>query len=487
MRRFFFILMASLAVLLGSLAWYNYTHDELGILNPDFSSRRITAAENFIKTRYILDNPKKYDAFCFGSSRVAVLPLTEIDDGCRWYNMSYQAGTPAEWLETLQYFVKGGVTVKTVLIGLDDVSFRIDPQDHIREFGDKVPYRPHDIETYLRLLFRKPEPPRPADFVYDNGIYFDIYGTGNTPYPWRDEAIEQDPAKHRAKETFLHSAARTENRMEAAMKDIADLCAFAKAHDIRLIFYMNPLWQATYIDNDPAELDTFRRRLVELTDYYDFSGLNEVATDPYNFYEESHFRPLVGRKILQRIFGDAPENPEGFGVHVTKDTVETHIARLAQQQQRWELSHPDVRNEMNYRRQFGAWCPPALRGTVREDVRLYAHFDQVNGAAPKGTAAWPQQGSLKAAGWLLPGTGAPIETAAVLRDADGTSWYMKAGPIPRPDVNRMANLGEDVRTGFQIDARRGDLPSGTYTLSFLARLVDGTLLSSGDVLTLEVP
>lgn len=494
MRRFLFVLLSCCAVLLGGLAWYNYTHDELGILNPEFSSRRITAAENFVKTRYILGNPEKYDSFAFGSSRVAVLPLTELGDGRRWYNMSYQAGVPAEWLATLQYFVAGGVQVKTVLCGLDDASFRIDPEEHVRAFGDKVPYRPYDVETYLRLLFRRPEAPKPADFVYENGIFFDIYGTGNTPYPWRDEAIERDPAAHAASDVFWQSSARREDRLDATMRDIEELCAFARAHDIELIFFLNPLWQTTYIDNDAAELDAFRRRLAQVTDYYDFSGLNDVATDAYNFYESSHYRPVTGRRILARLFGGAAESPAGFGSYVTAETVEAHLTMLHAQQAAWEASHPDVRPRMEYERQFVRWCPPMLSGAARTDVRLMVHLDHVGDAAavaPGAHVTWPAadakknpDGTLKLSGFQLPGMGVPQETAIVLRAADGSQWYLRAHGMDRPDINGMVGLA-DVRLGWQAEARSDGLPPGSYALSVVTRTAEGDLLASGDLMTLE--
>jgi hypothetical protein len=37
---------------------------------------------------------------------------------------------------------------------------------------------------------------------------------------------------------------------------------------------------------------------------FDFSGVNEITADARNYYEPLHFRPSVGRRILEAIYGD---------------------------------------------------------------------------------------------------------------------------------------------------------------------------------------
>jgi hypothetical protein len=35
---------------------------------------------------------------------------------------------------------------------------------------------------------------------------------------------------------------------------------------------------------------------------YDYSGINEFTNNKLNYYESSHFRPVVGDKILNSIY-----------------------------------------------------------------------------------------------------------------------------------------------------------------------------------------
>lgn len=49
---------------------YNYHFDRYGIYNKDFSTLRVEPNQHIVKMQYLLDNPSKYNALCFGSSRV---------------------------------------------------------------------------------------------------------------------------------------------------------------------------------------------------------------------------------------------------------------------------------------------------------------------------------------------------------------------------------------------------------------------------------
>ena len=72
---------------------------------------------------------------------------------------------------------------------------------------------------------------------------------------------------------------------------------------------------------NPAEVNDFRTRLAQISDYWDFS-LSSVSKDPRYFYDATHFRNPVGDMALARIFNDDRIYvPDDFGVLVTADNV----------------------------------------------------------------------------------------------------------------------------------------------------------------------
>ncbi len=74
----------------------------------------------------------------------------------------------------------------------------------------------------------------------------------------------------------------------------------------------------------------FYTRLAQVTPYWDFS-YSSVSFEPRYFYDETHFRNCVGEMALARIFGDdSLYIPDDFGVYVTSDNVQEHLADMAQ-------------------------------------------------------------------------------------------------------------------------------------------------------------
>lgn len=102
---------------------YNVFHVE------NIRDNGIEPNKNFLKTEYVIRHPDRFDAFLFGSSRVSSIHSDRIE-GYRCYNMTYSEGVPKEHLENLQVMLEHGVRPKMVLVGVDSISYMIDPAIH---------------------------------------------------------------------------------------------------------------------------------------------------------------------------------------------------------------------------------------------------------------------------------------------------------------------------------------------------------------------
>ena len=108
---------------------------------------------------------------------------------------------------------------------------------------------------------------------------------------------------------------------------IRDLC---QENGINLIVLCAPVY-ADYMDYFSwDQVADFYTRLAQVTPYWDFS-YSSVSFEPRYFYDETHFRNCVGEMALARIFGDdSLYIPDDFGVYVTSDNVQEHLADMAQ-------------------------------------------------------------------------------------------------------------------------------------------------------------
>lgn len=332
MRKYVVRLMAIVLLALTVSIGWNCMRETSGLFNCDFSVKRLEPNQHFVKMRYILSEPQKYNAFCFGSSRIGNIDLEQVNNGYRYYNMTYSEGLPAEWLADVQAFIRHGVPVRQIMIGIDDFSFRVDPETHKSQML-RIPYNDEgNISIYLKYFkFYLLGTPETHNVLAENkGSIFDIYGTGRPLHPEPDERIEADVEKHLADVQFKKPTHYEGNRIKETISELRQLKEICDAYDIELIVFINPINAVTYRANNMREFNEFKYQLAQITEYYDFSGLNDVTTNNYYYYETSHYRPLVGDMIIKRIFHHGNDD---FGFYVTKENVINHLHELEAQLQ----------------------------------------------------------------------------------------------------------------------------------------------------------
>ena len=122
-----FIKISILALLSLLFMTLSYCIDTFNIFH--WNNIRITKAEpnkNYVKSKYILANPQKFNAFAFGSSRIGNLDLENLPKELNgvhlnWYNMTYSQGIPSEHLQNIKTFLKNGIEIKWIILEFDDI------------------------------------------------------------------------------------------------------------------------------------------------------------------------------------------------------------------------------------------------------------------------------------------------------------------------------------------------------------------------------
>lgn len=283
---------------------------------------------NYIKMQYVLNNPDKFDSFLFGSSRTGFVNVEHIPEG-NWYNMSYSEGLPGEHLDNLREMIEHGIIPKNVMIGVDNISCFVDPALHEKQFyripyprGNKLSFYANYfsirgvIESLEIILNHEVEDPDYVTRYYETGSTLrdpSLAGQWETDAPYWEYYY-----KDYVSQSVL------------AMKRIADLC---EEYDINLIVFTNPMYYKTYQESQIYGYEYFLLWLAGSTPYYNFSGINDITSDPHNYYEPSHYTEEVGDMIIDRIFNgvtDETLESQGFGRYVTRETVETFVKELTQ-------------------------------------------------------------------------------------------------------------------------------------------------------------
>ncbi len=308
---------------------------------PDGLSQQIFNPE------IIFRSPTKFDSFLFGSSRTAVIHAGRIPGG-RFYNMSYPLGLPVQHLAILKAFLRKGIKIRNVAIGLDEFCFSLTAQTGEKQLNRMMFMHPDAggpsrLKIFDLYFFRKPDL-RELSLWKDRVLLgkgkLVLNGAGDN-LGWRDrEKILEETGRPifdfsvKSHEPIDFGRQETDEAF-AVIKELIDL---SRIHHFRLTFFINPFYRQTYLNSADALLPV-KERLAQLTDYYDFSGFNSVTMDPMNYYEESHYRYRVGDMIIARIFGGKAKLPDDFGVMVTRQNICGHLENQKRELEAYLKAH----------------------------------------------------------------------------------------------------------------------------------------------------
>lgn len=313
---------------------FNVVIDPFNIFHADrIRDNGVEPNKNYFKTKYVIANPEKFDSYLFGSSRVGYLDVEKMPGGT-YYNMVCSEGLPREHYQVLKAMIAGGETPKNVLVGVDNISFLVDPAYH----GDQLYRLPYPYEGsladkvgfYLRYLDTittiRSLPAIWAHGEPDEHVVEEYYRTGTG-------GVHSLPAFDESK-SDAYWEEYYKPRTSEALEEIGEIKALCEENGINLVVFTNPLHAATYkksVENGYLE---FLEGLADVTPYYNFSGFNSVTCDNRYYYETSHYSLAAGNLMIAAMFGgEVGEDlkAQGFGVYVTKENAREAIALLCAQ------------------------------------------------------------------------------------------------------------------------------------------------------------
>jgi hypothetical protein len=338
------ITLTLIAMFLAVIVSFNFYEDSYGVrkslftldkdkdisymLYPDAINQHIFNPE------YIFRHPDRFDSFIFGSSRVAVINPAKIKKG-NFYNMSYSQGLPSQHLAIIKAFLRKGIKIKTVMIGLDEFCFAVSAEEYknqlIRIMHPDISGQSR-VKIFLLYFFRKPNLFEVANaknkLLHDKQEGRFVLDKNGLNLGWlnKEKIINaiQKPIFSGEMPRYA-PIAYAPQEVDRSIRAIEDLVNLSKMNNFSLILFFNPINARLYLNN-ANQLISIKERLALITDYYDFSGFNSVTTNDVNYYEEGHYRYLVGDLIIKRIYD--PGNltiPQDFGVWITKRNIRQHI------------------------------------------------------------------------------------------------------------------------------------------------------------------
>ncbi len=349
----FFLTIGSILSLAGAI---DYAIDPFDLWSPPKIDRINTVKSvgnpRFVKPLQV--ERRDPETVILGTSRAFYgIDPQGLAGGDRIYNFGMPAATATE-VKGYGLHVLEDTNAKRLIIGLDFFSFN-DLSSPDPAYDDAVLGRHAVLRAAPLILFTQAALERSWRTIRASrrGVAADFHHDGFAvipPVPGKDGTAIALEDLHR----FLHLPYLYGHyeSFERSMADYRALLVAAKAKGLDVITYISPehasLTEAVHVAGLWPRLNEWKRRLVAISEpmgipLWDFSGFNRLTTTPLGgemetHVDASHFRPWVGRLVIERIRGAA--EPADFGERLTSATIEAHLARIDRDREAYLLSRP---------------------------------------------------------------------------------------------------------------------------------------------------
>jgi hypothetical protein len=95
---------------------------------------------------------------------------------------------------------------------------------------------------------------------------------------------------------------------DAQLKQLRDIATIFRKHGTESAVVISPLYDQ--LPFDPEDL-ALLRAIFGPEQVYDYSGVNAITADLHSYFEPSHYRPNVARRILDEIYGPRSNRRSG--------------------------------------------------------------------------------------------------------------------------------------------------------------------------------
>lgn len=318
----------------------NYIIDPFNIFHTKFLKKQFQINERFTKIEYLDKHKNEFNGYLLGSSRIGSTLPQDIEQylpHSHFYNMTLSSASIYDYLVVLHYFINHHYPIKTLYLQLDIDHMSFYGNDDANYFSQFHPYTKNEslLLFYLKYLvafsplnlkgkiMQNIQPNHLSDYNITSGIWSNAY---------KEEAISKDCKAYIDTISAFNVDYRsvlTYTTKKQSMHDLQEIVNLSKQHNITLYLFTTPqnhnLMNTFHINDYFAYL----KDIAKITDFYDFSGYNSITTNNCNYYDISHYRPMIGRLIAARIFKNPNiDVPSDFGVWVTKENIDERLKTL---------------------------------------------------------------------------------------------------------------------------------------------------------------
>lgn len=291
----------------------------------------------FFKAEHIKNFPDNYDAYIIGGSKTGSYrpeKFSEID-GYRYYNVWTSGGSVQNYYYYTKYILEN-TNAKKIIINLSGGEVRAFDRQNTdvtiipaqvtgqSVFLENLEFLFKDVSVAFDMLKEEREGKTP--------VYYGNPTTGERNlekyYTARSENYEKFTQKYVLKKFDSHmnrlfAGTVANEAYEENLEALREMKRMCDEKGVEFELMLAPAFIGEMSEHDCEAYWDYMQELALITDYWDFSGYNDINLNPYNFYNEGHFFYEVSDLVVDTITGR--NSYEGFGVYVTRENIYEHI------------------------------------------------------------------------------------------------------------------------------------------------------------------
>jgi hypothetical protein len=322
--------------MLGLTVWY-FVDDPFRVLRkyesfypPD--NQYVILNRDYVSTELFLkNNPKQhYEAFIFGSSRSLFYRAADWEKHIhthRIFHFDASSETLFGIYSKLKYLDEQKIPIHHALIVMDYTTLTktTDSPGHIltkhplTAQKNEINFQIEFLKAFWDMKFLIPylDLKISGKFKGYMGVALQSWNVefdethNEISHPHTDEQIAGNrEAYYQSKMNVIFYKRDTITRFsptaiqEEQQKMLREIQGIFLKNRTQLKIVINPLYDQTRLN--PKDLQALKSIFGE-TVVYDFSGINDLTQDVYNYYETSHYRPHVATEIMNRMYAGQAE------------------------------------------------------------------------------------------------------------------------------------------------------------------------------------
>lgn len=339
--------IVGIMLLMGAFMAVNYGVDSIGYFAVEHNKNRWEANSYFKASKFkqIKKNHNQYTGFVLGGSKSGTVDpqRLEVFTGDKWFNLCINSPTFQEYYRYVDWLSKN-TDVKKICLYLSgheiNRKWAEEPQSSTRKlpeatFGD-------DLDALLEKLYHLTlDVESNIQYLDVNEEYKDIYyykaNTGDIDYLAYKKAIQsEDESKDWIKEHVLQeyqnnldilfkNSTKTIISAEENLKALRRIKNICRNKNIDLMVILGPTFIGELSLYESQGFYEYLRCLVNEITIWNFSGINSINLNPYNFIDNTHCNNDVNNLVIDIVYGGKED--EDIGLQLTNENIDDYIGQ----------------------------------------------------------------------------------------------------------------------------------------------------------------